>query len=96
MGSRTILMCAQITVVGQTGTPTIQQYLDDSFRYRYSSIKQVVAILLGFTIFFAGLAIGARKRAARAQATCTVLSHVSRQYLHRNRHSSGTQVGSST
>ena len=49
----------QITVVGQNGAPTIKQYLVESFGYRYSFVGQVVAILLGFTVFFAGLAIGA-------------------------------------
>ncbi len=50
---------AQITVVGQHNTPTIKRYLEESFDYRYSFIGQVVAILLGFTVFFAALAVGA-------------------------------------
>ena len=51
-------LSAQITVVGQADTPTIKQYLEDSFKYKYSFIGQVVAIQLAFTVFFAGLAIG--------------------------------------
>ena len=45
--------------MGQDDRPTIKQYLEESFDYRYSFIGQVLAILLGFTVFFAGLAVGA-------------------------------------
>jgi len=55
---------AQITVVGQDDTPTIKQYLEESFDYRYAFVGQVVAILLGFTAFFAGLAVGASSSSA--------------------------------
>ena len=55
-----LLFCAlQIAILGTTETPTIQQYIKDSFGYEYSFIGPVVGILLGFTVFFAGLAIGA-------------------------------------
>lgn len=60
----TPVTCAtQITVVGQTDTPTIKQYLQDNFNYKYSFIGPVIGILIGFTIFFGGLAIGAPRRA---------------------------------
>ncbi len=53
-------MCVeQITVVGQSNTPTIKEYLQQNFNYRYSFIGPVIGILLGFTVFFGGLAIGA-------------------------------------
>ena len=53
------MLRTQISIVGQSNTETIKQYLLDSFNYKYSFIGPVVAILLAFTIFFGGLAIGA-------------------------------------
>ena len=72
---------AQITIVGQSNTQTIKSYLLTSFGYKYSFTGQVVAILLGFTVFFGGLAIGASTRATsyhhpahtRRQGTVTLL-----------------------
>ena len=52
-------MAVQITIVGQSYTQTIKEYLQTNFNYKYSFAGQVVAILLGFTVFFGGLAIGA-------------------------------------
>jgi hypothetical protein len=49
----------QIKIVGQSYTQTIKVYLLTNLNYKYSFAGQVVAILLGFTVFFAGLAIGA-------------------------------------
>lgn len=46
----------QIDIPGSTPT-TIQDYLAANYNYHYSFIGPVVGILLGFTIFFAGLAI---------------------------------------
>ena len=57
--------------MGQDETPTIKQYLEESFDYRYSFIGQVVAIQLGFTVFFAGLAVGA---SVGLTAPCLALS----------------------
>lgn len=48
--------CLQITIPGASPT-TIQAYLSQNYGYEYSFIGPVVGILLGFTIFFAGLAI---------------------------------------
>ena len=45
--------------MGQSNTQSIKDYLLTSFNYKYSFAGQVVAILLGFTVFFGGLAIGA-------------------------------------
>lgn len=36
---------------------SIQDYLAENYGYHYSFIGPVVGILLGFTVFFAGLAI---------------------------------------
>ena len=55
-------MHAQITIVGERYTQTIMAYLLTSFNYKFSFAGQVVAILLGFTVFFGGLAIGALNR----------------------------------
>lgn len=46
----------QITIPGAEPT-TIQDYLAQNYNYHYSFIGPVVGILLGFTVFFAGLAI---------------------------------------
>ena len=46
----------QLTIPGADNT-TIQQYLSQNYGYEYSFIGPVVGILLGFTVFFAGLAI---------------------------------------
>ena len=46
----------QIDIPGSTPT-TIQDYLAQNYGYHYSFIGPVVGILLGFTVFFAGLAI---------------------------------------
>ena len=46
-------------MVGQSNTPTIKEYLQQNFNYKYSFIGPVIGILLGFTVFFGGLAIGA-------------------------------------
>lgn len=46
----------QITVPGGSPT-TIQAILGDMYGYHLSFIGPVVGILLGFTIFFAGLGI---------------------------------------
>lgn len=35
----------------------MQDFLDENFSYQYSFIGPVVGILLGFTVFFAALAV---------------------------------------
>ena len=49
-------VCMQITIPG-SDPMTIQDYLAENYGYHYSFIGPVVGILLGFTVFFAGLAI---------------------------------------
>ena len=49
-------VCLQISIPGAP-TTTIQGYLQQNYGYEYSFIGPVVGILLGFTVFFAGLAI---------------------------------------
>ena len=46
----------QINIPGAAPT-TIRDYLAQNYNYHYSFIGPVVGILLGFTVFFAGLAI---------------------------------------
>ena len=46
----------QITVPGSADM-SIQDYLASNYDFHYSFIGPVVGILLGFTVFFAGLAI---------------------------------------
>ena len=48
----------QVIILGSTNTITIKEFLKVSLGYEYSFIGPVVGILLGFTIFFGGLAIG--------------------------------------
>lgn len=48
--------CLQLEIPGADPS-TVQDYLAQNYGYHYSFIGPVVGILLGFTIFFAGLAI---------------------------------------
>ena len=73
----TFTILAQIIILGSADKISIKDLLDVTLGYKYSFIGPVVGILVGFIVFFAGLAIGEWRRAYPLPPLTTACTHQS-------------------